>query len=108
MGNPVNVIFKFYPWSKDRWLSRDGSILPWDKVEHLILGLILIVVIRAVAHGVWWTDLGLFSVVAVGWEIRDGLMSHQTGGFSWKDLIADYVGYALGLALYFVVNGLFH
>lgn len=104
----MNVIFKFYPWSKDRWLSRDGSILPWDKIEHLILGMMLIVLIQLFAHGTWWTDLCLFSVFAVGWEIRDGLMSHKTGGFSWKDLVADYAGYALGILAVMFGNSLFH
>jgi hypothetical protein len=84
---------KFIPWHEDKWLSREGSILPYDKLEHFLLALLWMIA------GILLLKLNppmaiLIGVVAaIGWEIKDGLFSH---GFSWKDLIADFAGLAVG------------
>jgi hypothetical protein len=84
---------KFIPWHEDKWLSREGRILPYDKLEHFLLALLWMIV------GILLLKISLPMVIligvaaAIGWEIKDGLFSH---GFSWKDLIADFAGLAVG------------
>jgi len=91
---------KFKPWNTDKWLSLSGSIIPWDKVEHFLLGVILEALLL-------WApitpaeNLFFFSLAAWGWEVKDGLKAYDDNGhvegFSWKDLIAGYAGGALAL-----------
>jgi len=94
---------KFLPWSEDYWLSTEGKLLPWDKLEHFAaaflgvwLGISLLGVDRELV-------LYLAIVAGVAWEIKDGLVPYSDEGliqgFSWKDLIADAVGIAAGYAL---------
>lgn len=113
------VKVKFIEWQEDKWLSREGSVLPFDKIEHFLLGIILALAILLVfsAHTpeypvgkatIW--DFLWFSFFAVGWEIKDGLVPLKSGrvqGFSWKDLIADYAGF---LVVFFTLwkLGLYH
>ncbi len=94
---------KFLPLSEDDWLSKEGKLLPWDKLEHF----------AAAFLGVWLgisllgldRELILFLAVVAGvaWEIKDGLVPYSDEGiiqgFSWKDLIADGLGIAAGYAL---------
>lgn len=90
---------KFKEWTKDLWLSTSGSYIPYDKLEHLILAIILgAVLFYLFRNQPWWVPLAVFSLFAIGWEIRDGIVPYREQfieGFSWKDLIADYIGYGL-------------
>lgn len=49
------------------------------------------------------TSLIILEILGIGWEIKDGLVPYgQMGkidGFSWKDLIADNVGFLLGFLI---------
>ncbi len=92
---------KFLPWSQDFWLSREGSVLPYDKLEHYLIAFI------ATFTGIFAMGLYPYAVIAVvfllgiGWEIRDGLVPVKKGstviqGFSWKDLISDFAGIVTG------------
>lgn len=84
---------KFIPWNEDKWLSREGSILQYDKLEHFLAALL------GVIAGILLLNINLMVMVViaviagVGWEIKDGFFSH---GFSWKDLIADFAGIGIG------------
>lgn len=91
---------KFLPWKEDRWLSKNGSIIVYDKLEHLAGSFILCTLI-AWPFGPGW---GAGAAMALGllWELKDGFQPYdrKTGaieGFSWKDLIADAAGVLLGL-----------
>lgn len=94
---------KFKKWSDDKWLSKNGSILPYDKLEHLLLG------VMGMLIGIYWFDFSLLAsfiileVLGVGWEIKDGLVPYNKKGdiegFSWKDLIADNVGFLPGFLI---------
>jgi hypothetical protein len=84
---------KFIPWHEDKWLSREGTLIPFDKLEHFILGL-LGVLLGVLLLGILPATMIIISViVAVAWEIKDGIFSI---GFSWKDLIADIAGIGIG------------
>lgn len=91
---------KFLKWSDDKWLSKNSSILPYDKLEHLILGALGMFI------GIYWigfsvlTSLIILEILGIAWEIKDGLVPYNKKGniegFSWKDLIADNVGFLVG------------
>ena len=84
---------KFIPWNRDKWLSREGTLIPFDKIEHFILGF-LGIIIGILLIGIHPEIIIIIGVIAaVGWEIKDGIFSY---GFSWKDLIADVVGIGIG------------
>jgi VanZ family protein len=90
-------------WAHDRWLSKGGTILPYDKLEHFLIyflaGFLLSFKFAA--------EIVIILLFAIGllWEIKDALMPYEKygwwggEGFSWKDLIANIIGIALGLAL---------
>lgn len=93
---------KFLKWLEDKWLSRNGTILPFDKLEHLILGAIgLLICIYLIGLSLV-LSIVILELLGIGWEIKDGLLPNNTGnieGFSWKDLIADNVGFLVGYAI---------
>jgi len=83
---------KFIPWNQDKWFSRQGSILPWDKLEHLLLGVIGWLLLFYLI-GLDETQCFILGIIAaVAWEVRDGFIT----GFSWKDLIAGAAGMVCG------------
>ncbi|HQV32469.1 MAG TPA: hypothetical protein PKV71_11360 [Calditrichia bacterium] len=92
---------KFKDWQLDRWFSTSGTVLPYDKPEHFLLAIILAAALFfLLRRKSLWISVLIFSLLAIGWEIRDGLVPYRdqlVEGFSWKDLIADYAG--LGVAL---------
>ena len=68
-------------WSKDKWIGK-------DKWEHLIgFGILSLIT------GLWTTI-----ILAVAWEVKDGLMKWEDfgwiggDGFSYKDIIWSVVG----------------
>ncbi len=85
---------KFLPWKQDKWLSKQGSILPYDKLEHFILALI----------GAYFLPYLAVAVISVLWEIKDGVVPYDDEGhiqgFSFKDLIADFAGIAVIVVIY--------
>jgi len=90
---------KFLKWSEDKWLSKNGTILPYDKLEHLLLGAFgLLSCIYLIGLSLVQSVI-ILELLGIGWEIKDGLLPNNTGnieGFSWKDLIADNVGFLVG------------
>lgn len=94
---------KFLKWSDDKWLSKNGSILPYDKLEHLLLGVLgMFIIIYWIGFSLL-TSLIILEILGIGWEIKDGLVPYNKNGniegFSWKDLIADNVGFLIGYIL---------
>lgn len=90
---------KFIPWQEDKWLSREGTLIPFDKLEHFLLGVLwaLVAILLLGIHPGIVMIIGL--IAGIGWEIKDGLFSH---GFSWKDLIADIAGIGTGYLITFI------
>ncbi len=92
-------------WKDDKWLSPHGAILHYDKMEHLLASAALAYV------GTFFIPLLMACIVAllIGflWEYKDGLMPYEKygwfggEGFSWKDLIADFVGIVIVFSLKF-------
>jgi hypothetical protein len=83
---------KFLAWNEDEWLSKHGSVLPYDKLEHFILAF----------AGCQFLPVIVVAVVSIAWEIKDGLLPYDDvhiQGFSWKDLIADFAGIALAMLI---------
>jgi len=94
---------KFKKWSDDKWLSRNGSILPYDKLEHLLLGALGLLICTYLLGLSLPLSLILMEILGIGWEIKDGLVPYNkkgdVEGFSWKDLIADNVGFLFGFLI---------
>lgn len=90
---------KFLEWKKDRWFSREGSILPYDKVEHSLLAfsgvLLLSFFIPFTNYLPIETNQMFIRTLGVIWEIINGTIAYDginVQGFSWKDLIANEAG----------------
>lgn len=95
---------KFLPWKEDRWLSKNGSMIVFDKIEHLVGSFILCTFISW-PFGPWW-GAGITFGAGLLWEVKDGYYPYdrRTGaieGFSWKDIIADVAGVMTGLWINF-------
>lgn len=95
--------FHFKRWRQDSFFSRNGTILKFDKLEHLILGAIGMFITLILWHNVtlqtfallWllWNSLGIF------WEFvqfftRDYLAEP-------KDVVANNLGFLLAGLVYF-------
>ncbi len=89
---------KILPWEKDEWLSKQGTILPFDKLEHFLIALIGVLVGVFLLNLIPHLVIIVITFLGIGWEIRDGLITSGQG-FSWKDLFADFAGIALGFFL---------
>ncbi|MFQ5584819.1 MAG: hypothetical protein ACE5GL_10325 [Calditrichia bacterium] len=92
---------KILDWNKDKWFSRNGSIIPFDKLEHFLLGLIgMIAGISLLGFSAITTFIFL-ELVAIGWEMKDGIVPAKgyIEGFSLKDLFADNLGFLAGYLL---------
>lgn len=92
---------KILDWNKDKWCSRNGSIIPFDKLEHFLLGLIgMIAGISLLGFSAIITFMVL-ELLAIGWEIKDGIIPTKgyIEGFSLKDLFADNLGFLSGYLL---------
>lgn len=87
---------KIIPWNRDKWLSREGSLLPYDKLEHLILALLGVIGGVLLLKVSLLTTVMLIAALGFVWEIKDGFYSH---GFSGKDFFADMAGIAVGYAV---------
>lgn len=90
-------------WAQDHWLSKGGTILPYDKLEHfLVYFLAAFLLSFKLAKE---TVIALLCAIGLLWEIKDALMPYEKygwwggEGFSWKDTAANLVGIVLGLAL---------
>ena len=83
--------FKFLPWDQDEWLSTQGTILKFDKLEHLFLAVIGVFILVYLLKFELNLSFALIFLLGIAWEIRDGLIKNGQG-FSKKDLIADFAG----------------
>jgi len=93
-------MFYLIPWKDDHWLSEQGTILRYDKLEHLILAFIgLYVTLLLFASSMFMVLLCVivWEFIGVGWEIYQAYFSH---GFSMKDFIADNIGFMLAAVLF--------
>lgn len=95
-------MIKFLPWHLDKWLSQQGSLLPYDKLEHFLLAFIGIFIFNRVFNWSIKTGIIVALLLGIGWEIKDGILPYDwerglIQGFSWKDLIADVTGIFTGV-----------
>ncbi len=98
---------KILPWGKDLWLSRQGSILPFDKLEHLILAFGLAIILFRLLPVPAYKSAAIAIFIGLYWEVvRDGLYTYDGShiqGASWKDFIADTGGVLIAMPLnYFI------
>lgn len=97
-GLPIIRKVYFKPWKKDKWLSKSGTILKYDKLEHFILAFILFWLWNFLPIEAWFAVVISWWIGFV-WECKDGLWAYDKiniEGFSWKDLIANTFGILLG------------
>ena len=91
--------------AQDRFATRAGFIIPYDKLEHLLCWFLLCVSFllaglpRSLAAGV-------ALVAGILWELKDAVMPWERygfwggDGFSWRDLVADAAGIALAVGIW--------
>lgn len=90
--------FKFQDWQKDKWNSEQGTILRYDKAEHLVLaaGLESTLNYALTPKLKKWAPV-LTIAIGTMWEVRDGFVLRQ--GFSSKDLVANVTGVVISIFL---------
>lgn len=106
----MDTKIKRLKWSEDYWLSREGSLLPWDKLEHFLLALATSSIIPHISylHVLSGHELVILvltallsTFVGLWWENRDGKVPYDDAGniqgFSIKDVVANQAGIVLGL-----------
>lgn len=104
---------KILPWEQDRWNSRNGNIIPFDKVEHVVRETLLTGVALAFFGPQWavWVAVEAFGTL---YEVYNGLVPYRKPepgeprekyieGFSVKDWLANNGGIAAGTILYYLV-----
>ena len=97
--------YRWLKWNDDRWLSTQGAVLHYDKIEHALTSAVL----ALIATFLMPLLAGCLLVLFIGalWEIKDGYMHCEVygwwggEGFSWKDLIADSIGIIIVFILKF-------
>ncbi len=94
-------MIKFLPWHLDKWLSQQGSLLAYDKLEHFLAAVISLFIFNRVFKWSIKTSVIVALLLGIAWEIKDGIIPYDWDrgliqGFSWKDLIADIAGILVG------------
>lgn len=103
-------MIKFVKWSDDRWKSEQGSIIKYDKLEHFILGFIGLFV-TLILGAAFWLSLAIWVTVGFGYELKDGTVPYDAKhiqGFSWKDFIADCLGFILAIIVWAIIRQVQH
>ena len=95
--------FRFVSWQEVNYLSEDGALLRYDKLEHLVGSFGLAATFSQISAEHGWKYALLCGFI---WEIKDGLMDYEIYG-EWGgegcDLYGDFVADGVGIALW---NGL--
>jgi hypothetical protein len=112
---------KIKSWNKDKWFSKSGSILPYDKIEHLLIGLfglffiiyfveLILLNSTVIQSRVNWqviiscTFVGL--LINYFYEVKDSRVPYDgvhIEGFSLKDFIAGCLGMGLAVLGYMLL-----
>ncbi|KPJ96627.1 MAG: hypothetical protein AMJ53_00070 [Gammaproteobacteria bacterium SG8_11] len=97
---------KFLGWTDDKWLSKNGSIIQYDKLEHLLLAAFGSILGIFIFNFPILPVILVLEILGILWEIKDGVVPYDKEkglieGFSWKDFIADNAGILLGLIVGF-------
>ena len=78
-------------WS---WLNKLFGWMAMDGALHILCSLIILLVLSAFCP--LWASVCLTVVVGIGKEVYDRLWG---SGFSWKDLLCDAAGMAIGIII---------
>ena len=116
---------KFLPWQEDLWLSKQGNFLTFDKLEHLLIALVGLILLHSFAPllqqlpivgfifptSLLW-QMMFIRLLGISREIYDGLFPYDrkrnlVQGWSWKDLIANEAGISLAGVLIVIFGGFF-
>ncbi len=87
--------------AKDNWDSRQGSIIPYDKLEHLVVWFLIYLGLYLVSD--YQTAFAGAIASGILWEMKDAVVPWEKygwiggDGFSVKDLIADIAGILLAV-----------
>ncbi|HED09269.1 MAG TPA: hypothetical protein ENJ10_01140 [Caldithrix abyssi] len=98
--------FRFLPWTEDKWKSRNGHLLKYDKLEHFIRDFILLLS-AALLFGLNAPVLGGWLAFILLWEVRDGLRPYDgknIEGFSVKDVLAGLMGGFVSIIVYAMIS----
>jgi len=82
----------------DKWWSKNGDLITFDKLEHIIREAVLTAFLALLGAPVWLAFI-LIEAFGFGWEIRNGTKPYNPAGdiegFSWLDIIANQIGIAI-------------
>lgn len=103
--------FRFTPWHSDKWTGAGGTVIKYDKAEHLVgAGLLEMALFFALPKGTKKYSVPIALGAGLIWEVKDGFLDHRrygwigAEGFSFKDLIADAVGVSVFWGLRKLLN----
>lgn len=92
----------FMEWSKDSFLSKNGTILPYDKLEHAILAFIGMLISRYVfkldGTQIFFLLWLIWNVIGILWEVYQLVFLKQL--IQLKDIVANNVGIVLSFFLF--------
>jgi hypothetical protein len=103
--------FRFVSWEDVDYLSENGAILRYDKLEHLVgsMGLCGMLEFYSEEHG--WKYALLAGLL---WELKDGFYEYETygsyGGEGFDffgDLVCDGIGVAIWRGLSWIWDSIF-
>lgn len=91
-------------FAKDKWNSKSGTIIKYDKIEHFLCCFVLYFGFVLLKVDFLYSLYFVF-LIGIIWEVKDAFLPWEKfgwyggDGFSMKDLIADMSGVFLGTIL---------
>jgi VanZ family protein len=92
----------FLRWQDDSFLSKNGTILPYDKLEHAILGFLGMILSRYLLNvdglqmfALLWL---IWNLIGIIWEIYQLLAIKHL--IQLKDIAANNIGFLLAVFFY--------
>ncbi len=96
--------FHFKRWRHDSFFSRNGTLLKYDKLEHLILGFVgmlaTILLVKDVPVQVFILLWLGWNIIGILWEFMQFVTRDYTG--EPKDVLANNLGFILAGITYYL------
>ena len=99
---------KILPWNQDKWDSRQGSVLSWDKLEHFIRDFVILLALLIVFGFSPWV-FAVWAAWIILYEVKDGIVPYDgkhIQGFSIKDALAGFIGGFFAVIVYVIAGSL--
>jgi hypothetical protein len=90
-------------WNEDSFLSKNGTILPYDKLEHAILAFIGMLfgryILQLEGMQIFFVLWFVLNIIGILWEIFQLVIMKQL--IQLKDIVANNFGILISIFLFF-------